>query len=187
MIVTINEKRYSFTQDEQGVKELFETITKLEQETKLIFDHMSVNGSQLYNKELDLDLLTEELLEIEVALFSKEEQVDSLKQSTNEYVTGATPIILDLSEDFYRTPSVEAWNQLTVLFDSLGWVSDVLSLLEQNVTSPENIKIIELKKELIQNVEELQEALNNKDHIMIGDILKYETSKIYSGIAEYTQ
>jgi hypothetical protein len=187
MIVIVNEKKYNFTRDEQGAKDLLELITKLEQETKLAFDHMIVNGEQLYNRVLELSLLTDELLEIEIKLASQDEQVNSLKQSTNEYVTGASPIILNLSEDFYKTPSVEAWNQLTVLFDSLDWISDVLSLLEQNVASPENIEFTKLKTELIQNIEELQDALSNKDHIMVGDILKYEISKVYSGIAEYTQ
>jgi hypothetical protein len=184
MIIAILEDEYVMPEAQNGISELMQLIADKEHQTGLRLDYITVNGQDVYDQiEKFLIDNADSLERVEVNFASIEERIQKILMSTYEYTSNASPLIVQLAEQFYKSPSSENWHSLTQLFDSLIWLNTVLPLLaENNVTSNYN-EFSQLSGTLEEIVGNLQAGLENQDHVLIADILKYEINPLYTQLA----
>lgn len=110
-----------------------------------------------------------------------QELVNEILITKNNYIKNSIPLVEKLGKDFYEEPSKQDWDQLTDLFDGIGWIVETLMEIDSIKNLKETIKEYEIWNEYVQTVSELyliipklEKALETKDNTTTGDILSYE-------------
>src|SRR5699024_6922886 len=69
----------------------------------------------------------------------------------------------------------ENWISLSELFEGIQWLASMISTIDQSIIRPKNWDVVVEAATTLQNeLGELEEALENTDTILVGDILQYE-------------
>lgn len=93
-------------------------------------------------------------------------EVLELKDSLVEYLSKVNDNIPNIVENFRVGKDQEAYQQMTLLMEGLAWISDAVHLTREF----HQVAVLEIKK----MIEELHEALENSDTVLIADLLEYE-------------
>jgi len=111
-------------------------------EQSLIFCGFQIDGEEYHGELADRITDRGSSIEMIVAIMLTEEQ---LKQDTllsvEEYIHKALPLLETLYNDFYNSPSVETWNDLGQLVESMKWISKVADYTESHA-------LLEYRKEV---------------------------------------
>lgn len=112
--------------------------------------------------------------------------VNDILNTANNYTENAIPLVNKLAEDFYQNPNREAWEQLTDLFEGIGWIIETLTeidsitnldkIISEHETWNEYVQIVSKLKDILP---EMEGALESGDNILIGDLLLYEITPIF--------
>lgn len=157
------------------VEEIIEKINEL-LGNQFYFSHLVIDGKEVIEAPEDylLQNLTH-ITELEVIAVEAKQFVGELLLSSEEYVERAVPHITDLSDAFYHHPNQENWISLSELFEGIQWLASMISTIDQSIIRPKNWDVVVEAATTLQNeLGELEEALENTDTILVGDILQYE-------------
>ena len=109
--------------------------------------------------------------------------------SANNYIDNAIPIIKELAELFYQQPDDKAWGQLTDLFEGIQWILQTLGHIDSindldTIVNDYKIwnEYVQVVAQLIDIVPEIENAILNRDNILIGDMLLYEIVPIFENM-----
>ncbi|MGR3765851.1 hypothetical protein [Rossellomorea sp. NS-SX7] len=155
--------------------EVIESIHSLLGESRY-FSHMVVDGVEVFeDPENYLIDNIDHINDIEIVAGTVEEFINESLLSAEEYLRRAIPQISLLGNDFYKNPLKETWTNFTQLLEGLNWLNQIIGLIDQTKKKPANWdKYLELAFKLKIELEQLLEAMENSDNVLIGDIIQYE-------------
>lgn len=96
--------------------------------------------------------------------------------TANEYLSNLQQGIDKLVEAFEEEDYNKGCSLISLVSEGIGWVTDVINLTKD--IQVETIKIDEIDEKL----EEVVEAIENEDYVLIGDLFKYEIAPIIKNI-----
>lgn len=176
MQVKILDRVFTYENEPAVLERIFDTINEFLADTGLIFSHLKVDDTEVYADHYNylkerIDRI--ELIEVEVRTVS--EMLRDVLLTAEEYLEQALPEIELLAAEFYQGPSEESWARFQQLLEGVEWLNQLVAVIDQNKAKPGNwqdytVMVDRLRDEL-QN---LEEALENQDYVVMGDLLNYE-------------
>ncbi|URM33457.1 hypothetical protein LLY41_02985 [Cytobacillus firmus] len=176
MILTMLDKSFSFENNKDGVHELVEVINNVLTDENFFFSHLVIDGHEVYedHEEYLLDNIANINI-VEVIAMTIKEFIGSILVSLNTYTNRAIPEIEELINQFYQTPSEQSWLTLTELLDGIDWIYQTIKSIDsadhQIIGWDEFIKSAAVFEAELPN---LLDAMENKDSILLADIIQYE-------------
>lgn len=176
MQVSIMDQTWESANVSTEVEKIFNQIEEYLNNASYYFSHMIIDGVTVY--EDYQDYILEHLEQIKVIQFevaTARELADQTLLSTGQYLQRALPELPSLVDGFYHGAAQENWEGFEQLLDGLQWILRMLDYMNQselnyrNQTDYENI-LIKIQQELGK----LETALQDRDMILIGDLLNFE-------------
>ncbi|TBL72998.1 hypothetical protein [Paenibacillus thalictri] len=167
----------------EGIHQAVDYVKRTIEETRLHLDYMKIDGNEIYDDfESYLEERVTQVQFIKVELKTKKQMVLSIVESMHEYVQRVIPEINRLNEEFYGNMN-KPWDRLIELLQGCEWIIEVVDILKIPGTDYNEIKnysqLVTLTEALQKQFSELEQAMNNTDMVLIGDILKYEILPIF--------
>ncbi|MDK2961311.1 MAG: hypothetical protein PWP20_437 [Eubacteriaceae bacterium] len=192
MNVIVNNRTFEFDNNEKTVKDLFNAIQELLDQEGLEFSHLIVDSTPVYQEfENYLTNDFELFKEIVVETVNLKTLISDTIASAFEYIARNTALVKALAESFYQSPQQETWQSLSDLFEGIGWLLDVTSRIDQfdqlsNYVLDYSIwnEYVQTAKGLDNLLSEMEEAMVNKDHVLIGDLILYEILPVFETAEE---
>ncbi|MEK3719068.1 hypothetical protein [Paenibacillus sp. FSL H8-0034] len=152
---------------------------------KLYCSGIIVNGETLYD---DFGLyLTEHFFQVEhveIVTQTLEQLVYETSTSTYSYLNGSIQALPQLASGFNSNPTEDTWTKLGSFFEGMVWTIQSMTLLSQHIEHANVINDINAQVNMLSAMaSDLETAVNNKDYVLLADILEYEVMEIYSDIA----
>jgi hypothetical protein len=181
MKIVIENKVLEFENKASYINSLFKEVQKILDEEGLEFSHLVIDGEIVQeNYEDYLKNNIEKVGEIIVAVHALKDLIQDTLVSSFEYVNGALVALKALSEQFYQSPKEETWKQLADFFEGVQWLIDTSSRID-NVKNLNKILNYSVWNNYLAEIksfdplmQELEQAMINQDHVLIGDLLLYE-------------
>lgn len=182
MFLYINDEVIELKNDSQKSKEyldlIISKINALNSELGfLIVDGVVVNDC--YEEYLCEHMA--EINKIEVITDTLKNLVSNTINSAVDYISRAIPQILSLGDSFYSVPDEKTWSALADLFEGIQWIATMTSKIDGigNLDTfvvnygiwNEYVKAVSI---LLNKLADLNAAMENRDMVLIGDILTYE-------------
>lgn len=164
---------------ENHIDVLEEMVTQINQsvgESGYYFSHLIVDGVNIYqDHEVYMREKIESIQEVVVKVKSEKEMVNDLLLSTESYVANALPEIEKLADEFYGHPDENTWNKFNQFLEGVQWlVNMVASIDKSNYKLATGDEFFVASSTIENELKSLAEALENKDLILIADIIQYE-------------
>ncbi|HHT49388.1 MAG TPA: hypothetical protein GXZ98_08880 [Firmicutes bacterium] len=181
MRVKILDQEWELANHPSSIEELFTKIEEQLNGTGKVFSSLIVDGVEIETDfALYLSQRIDEIQEIEVGLKSFRRLMAETMQSAADYLERACPEVEKLSVEFYRGPANESWSKFEQLLQGLKWLFEAVAAIESyhpGLQSSSGWGV-----ELQEKIKLLQEALENTDHVLLGDLLQYEISPSFSAL-----
>lgn len=192
MNIYIQNKEMWFENNAEILEQLFNSINEHLNDDDLQFSHLIIDGEEIYdNFDSYIIKNIESIKKIQVITMSIDEMVNETIMSTEQYAKNAIPIINELTEEFYQKPNEKTWLKLTDLFEGIQWIIQSLTQIKLIESSKDIVSDYEIWNEYVQEVSklnniipELNNAILNKDNILIGDMLLYEIVPVFETMTE---
>jgi len=176
MNLTMLENMYTFENNQIGMQSLIEKINSELSAENQFFSHLVIDGVEVYeeHEEYILERINE-VKNVEVITMTVGEFINNLLVSLNTYTNRAIPEIERLINEFYQNPLEQSWLSLHQLLDGIDWIYETIKSID-NVRPEINCWDEFIKAVATFEVElpSLLEAIENKDAILIADIIQYE-------------
>lgn len=176
MKLLIKNHSYLFENSEEGTIELINKINSILESENDFFSHLVIDGIEIYedHEEYILDHL-EEVEEIVVITKTIKEFVNSLLISLHDYTKRGIPEIERIIDGFYQNPSEESWHKLGQLLGGIEWIYESIKTMDKvNHQIPNWQEFIKSIATFEVELSNLLEAMENKDMVLIADIIQYE-------------
>lgn len=153
------------------------------------FSHFVADDQEVYeNHEEFLNLYISTIKRLEIVAKTVKEFTNDILLSAESYIERAKPSLSLLSEEFYNNPTSETWGQFDQLLEGLQWLHSMLTILTEREEKLYNAATYEeISINLQEELENLGEAVENEDFVLIGDIIQYEILPNYEALQEATQ
>lgn len=140
------------------------------------FSHLVVDGVEIYEEpEQYLEQHLHDINELEIIARTVQEFVNDLLLTAEDYTKRAIPEIEALADHFYNHPNHEGWNKFGQLLEGLQWLTHMIQTIDSFSQKPENwMNYLKASIAVEEELKNLKEALENKDHVLIADIINYE-------------
>ncbi|MEX1028736.1 MAG: hypothetical protein WDZ91_01675 [Paenibacillaceae bacterium] len=176
MHVQVQDHRWDFNNTSSAVDELIQRMELLLEDNPYYVSHMVIDGIEVYEdyREYLLDHLTD-TLDIHIAMVTVEEMANEILLSTQSYLDRAIPEILIVINEFYQGPTSESWDKFAQLLEGIQWIQQMIQSMDIiEEASLEWGQFVSISQKLDEITMDMQEAVENKDAVEIGDNLKYE-------------
>ncbi|WMJ78639.1 MULTISPECIES: hypothetical protein [unclassified Sedimentibacter] len=192
MHVYIKDEILKYSNDTENVEKIFNNINVTLEKMGLQFSHLIVDDEVIYDNYYNY--ITENIRgvkKIEVIAVTIVEMINESIILAEQYAKNAIPIINRLAEGFYQKPNQNIWSQLTDLFEGIQWIIQSISQINLIEASKDVVSDYGVWNEYVQEVSklndiipELENAILNKDNILIGDMLLYEIIPVFETMTE---
>jgi hypothetical protein len=174
MKVTLLGETWSVNNDMHEIDLIFERLNQLATEDDCLLTHMIVDGEEvLENHHQYLANSLSTLKEIGIYVRHFKEMVEETLLSTMEYLERVIPAIRELTNEFYGIPTAVSWAELEQVIEGLQWLNHISEALQRR-NQEEYSPFIALIDSVNNISAELEGALQDRDHVLIADILSYE-------------
>ncbi|MFV8826462.1 hypothetical protein [Alkalihalobacterium sp. APHAB7] len=169
-----------FNNEETSINEMFQQINNRVNERGVHLSHLVVNGVEVYEDHGEYILERLSTIEtVEAIVHTTKQLLSSILLSAETYLKRAVPEVNNLVDEFYSTPTEESWQKLVQLLEGLQWITQMINNIDQLDHKILNwneylTSMATLETELIP----LMEAIENKDTVLIADIIQYEVLPI---------
>ena len=192
MKIYILDKEIELENKLESIENIFNMINEIlyENEKDYNFSYMIVDGKEIYDEfEYYIEDNIQNIKEIKVGLLTLKELVNDNILTIKEYLDRAIPAIKELSDQFYREPNVGDWQDIANLFEGIGWILETYQSIDCLENLNDIVSSYETWNEYVKEVRflndqlgELQDAMENSDNILIGDLLSYEIEPIFENM-----
>ncbi|MEK4653526.1 MULTISPECIES: hypothetical protein [Niallia] len=176
---------------ENSVKNIDILIQKINEDlekNKLYFSHLIINGKEVYSDfEEQIMEQINTIEKIELVTKTIDEFINDLTVSLNQYSNRAIPIIKQLTEQFYQSPTEEAWGLLQDLLEGLNWVYSTIKSMGNTELNEYKENLLNVANHFEVELPNLLDAIENHDYILIGDIISYEILPQFESIESITE
>lgn len=176
MQVSILDKTFQIGNGTDAPQRLFALIEETLQGTEYHFSHLVIDGIAVYDQFEETILQSIDRIQaINVQVKTLDEFVRESLNSTREYLNRALPEIEALIDRFYQAPDQKAWSLFLDLLEGLQWIHQVVNTVQDAGYPSLNRDVFgKIDAELLQHYAALAEGLENKDHVLIADVIQYE-------------
>lgn len=192
MIIYIQEECLSFDNDLQKVQSCFDQIEDILKKKDLKLSHLIIDDHPIYEDYYNYFIQNiENINRVIVVIQNIETLVNNTIVSTFNYLNNGIPIVKSLSEEFYQLPGKVTWENLNDFFEGMQWIIETVAKIEPIKNLDKILAHYETWNEYVQLVSELNEiipqfedAMVNRDNILIGDLLLYEIIPVFEKMTE---
>lgn len=172
----------------ENIDMLIQKINEDLEKNKLYFSHLIINGKEVYSDfEEQIMEQIKTIEKIELVTKTIDEFINDLTVSLNEYSNRAIPSIKQLTEQFYQTPTEEAWGMLQDLLEGLNWVYSTIKSIGNTELNEYKENLLNIANHFEVELPNLLDAIENYDYILIGDIISYEILPQFESIGSVTE
>ncbi|MEO1814745.1 MAG: hypothetical protein ABGU93_04030 [Acetobacterium sp.] len=190
MQVKILTEVLTFQNDKKIISTIYDEINRICLEKNLEISHLIIDGEMI---DKDYQLFFQEHIqtidEVIVVVASLEMLVTETIGSAYEYVSSNLKGIETLAESFYGKTDSQAWKQLANLFEGIEWLLNIQVRIDQIKNLSQLIKdylvwneVVLLLFQLKDQILTMNEAMQNSDLVLIGDLLKYEILPLFKNL-----
>jgi len=111
---------------------------------------------------------------VHIVLVGPEKMASNMMRDTAEYLSTAIPHAKMLSDQFYFKLNQQSWVDFASLLEGIQFILTAFSLYSSNVVPAVANSYDEHIRKMSENIHELEIALQEKDHTLMADLLKYE-------------
>lgn len=153
------------------------------------FSHYIADGIEVLKSHEDyLNQNINEIERIEIIAKTVKEFVNDILLSAEDYINRATPELGTLAEEFYNNAKADSWSRFSQLLEGLQWLTDMLSSIEDCTVKPLNWGgYARISNEMQGILKNLEKALQNEDHVLIGDLIQYEIIENFKALGQEIQ
>lgn len=192
MRIYIKEESLEFDNNPKDITEYFEAIKLVLEKKEFQLSHLVIDGIPIYEDFHRYFMNNiENIKEVIVEIQTTETLVNETIVSSYNYLNNAITQVKLLSQEFYQRPEKSAWENLNHLFGGIQWIIETITKIDVLKDIDQIINCYEVWNEYVQNVSELkeiivqiEEAMVNKDNILVGDLLLYEIVSIFEKMTE---
>jgi len=185
--LTIEDQVFEYDNSQAAVVEMLQRIVQTMENNKLVLSHMIVDDNEVYvDFEEYLFNRLDDIKEIEVVLISAEQLLRDTLLSAEEYIERALPELEKLIDDFYEGPTEDAWYKLSQLIEGIQWLNQTAAFIQEHKNDPSSKEIVGML-DLGHELSLLEEAIEQSDMGMIGDILNYEVKSRFETMHSQVQ
>jgi hypothetical protein len=184
--VYMQNQELEINNEQSDVDSLFNQINATLEKSGLYLSHMSIDGIEVYDDyyEYILDKLDEVKI-IHIEMITLRTWIDNMMVSMKDYVDRIVPETSILSDQFYQNRTT-AWEDFVKLMEGLQWITSTLNVIdslskEQSYYANWN-DFLQLFTSIQQELKDLEDAVHNKDTVLIGDILEYEVKPLLENL-----
>jgi hypothetical protein len=172
----------------ENIEILIQKINEDLEKNKLYFSHLMINGKEVYSdfEERIMEQINT-IEKIELVTKTIDEFINDLTVSLNQYSNRAIPIIKQLTERFYQSPTEEAWGLLQDLLEGLNWVYSTIKSMGNTELNEYKENLLYVANHFEVELPNLLDAIENHDYILIGDIISYEILPQFESIESITE
>jgi hypothetical protein len=161
--------------NEASPRELVEIIHVKLKESDLYLNYLLIDGVQVYDYIAYFNESFEGIQLIEVHAHTFEQMNKETLESAQLYLNNVIPAVLIMADDFYKNPTSDTWSNFEQFLEGLEWLNSMMRIqTNAALNRSNNQEFINTSNLLHSRIEELQEAVNNSDTILIADIIKHE-------------
>lgn len=192
MRIIINNKIVEFENRVENVDIIVKAIDNSLAEQELELSHLVIDGNDIDEKVYEYLIANVQMIkEVIVVVRTPELIVNETLASAYDYVANAVLMIKPLAEAFYQSPKQDSWNSLANLFEGIQWIMDTVERIDGFENLDTIVSVYQIWNEYVQITNglkpvilELEDAMVNQDHVLIGDLLQYEILPIFEISAE---
>lgn len=187
MELLFQEESIQFDQD-STVEQVIEQINILLDDS-CYFSHLIVDGVDVYEElEQYLNENLESIEKLELIARTANEFTNDILLSAEVYLQGALPELTKLADDFYNNPTSESWGNFSDMLEGMQWLNQIIVSIDQMNEKPQNWdEYLKLAATLEVELKNLEQAVENGDHVLVADIIQYEITPVYEGLEKEIQ
>ncbi|ANS76091.1 hypothetical protein AWM70_17120 [Paenibacillus yonginensis] len=146
---------------------------KIYKENRLIYN-VEIDSNIFYNGyELIIYENINNISRININTKGKEESIEETKILLGQYLEGFIPISQKIADYFYGNMKDEHWTEFTDLLEGIKWIISSLEFI-QVLSNSTATSYSNLADEITARVTELDQALQNNEMVLIGDLVNYD-------------
>jgi len=166
-----------------AIEALFSMIDEKLKDTGYALSSLIVDGVAIdTDYALYLSQWITEIQEIKVEVKSLRRLMVETMQTAVEYLERAQPEVERLGNDFYQGPTEDTWNKFSQLLEGLEWLLEAGTVIES--FHPEQQIATRWGAQFKEKIKLLRDAMENSDHVLLGDLLQYEISPLFTALDE---
>ncbi|WP_284139218.1 MULTISPECIES: hypothetical protein [unclassified Virgibacillus] len=178
MQLQINNEFMVLDNKENAIQVIYEQVNKLIEEKELVFSHLLVDGIEVYEKHEEyFNAHGDSIQLVEVIVKTKKEMLWETMQSINNYLNGAVPALKELVDASYEQFTDKTWNGIDQLAEGMQWILQFMATTKSIEQKPAHWEDVEKAITACEkSFQQLMEAIEMQDFILISDILSYEVT-----------
>lgn len=192
MKIYIEDEMLEFDNKKDEIDYVLNKIDDIVKKSSKVLSHMLIDGIEIYGEYYDYFLENINAIdEVKIFAFSYRELIEDILVSTLDYVSSTPKQIEGLSNNFYKSPQRETWNELNNLLGGISWIMKTFNSIDKDKRLKDVVsdykdwnlyakEVLGLEKIL----SDFEEALSDEDNITIADILSYEIVPIFNNMKE---
>ncbi|WP_426984047.1 hypothetical protein [Brevibacillus borstelensis] len=188
MRLVISGQEYYCDNKELTAAQIMGKVLEISQSDNLVLSHMRIDGVNVYsNVESYLEEHFSTIECAEAVFVTVPELLHDIFDTTSEYLDRAIPELQELSEECYKAPNTGTWNKLGQLLEAIQWFQQTAIFVEEHRESIPDSFIHEKTFDFTNETSMLQEAVEQQDFILLGDIIQFEILTKFQEIAHQLQ
>lgn len=180
-----------FKWNENNIDDLMELIENKLSDSNLYFSHLVIDGKPIYeNFEIYIQDNFNNIQVITVIGRTLKEFVSDILGSTYEYIQGAIPQLEMVCNKLYTNTDDEVLNDLSDFLGALGWIFESTNTIDSLEGIHDDIEEYKLWNRYISKIMNLKEllpqlldAMENRDNILLSDLIRYEVIDVLNDIS----
>ncbi|TLS33085.1 hypothetical protein [Geobacillus thermoleovorans] len=189
MQLNIFGQTFEYRNDRSELEAMFQKIFSMIDEADRQLSHLVIDGVEVYD---DFETYVEERIDfirtIDVVAVTIEEYIQDVLQTMHSYLLRALPEIERIIDEFYQTPSEDAWMRFEQMLEGIQWIDQVLyGLAEQSNHSLDRQALARIRETLAEQLRQLLQAVEAGDAILIADLIQYEIKPLWKKMTEHVQ
>ena len=189
MKLNINNQRLQFENNPNGINEMFNSINDYLEKEEKFFSHLIIDGKDIHSDhENYIQEHIANIDQVEVKTLSITEFVGELLVSLNNYTQRGIPEIEKIIEEFYQGPTEDTWLNLQQLLEGIEWIYETIRSIDVTKHEiPNWDEFIKGAATFETELPNLLEAIENKDNVLIADIIQYEILPQFQMVSDKTE
>ncbi|PKM75451.1 MAG: hypothetical protein CVU92_01240 [Firmicutes bacterium HGW-Firmicutes-17] len=192
MKLIINGNIKVFKNSVNEIEHVLEAIQQVLVHENLGLSHLIIDGVAVYqNYGPYLSEQIDSITEIEVITLKLKPLIEETLGTSFDYIKNAVGLLKPLAESYYQSPGQDAWTQLADLFEGIGWLLDTMTRIDQIEQLDLYLanydiwnEYVRAMKNLNNQIKELEQAMTNRDNVLIGDLILYEILPVFETAEE---
>ncbi|CAH1215821.1 hypothetical protein PAECIP111891_04319 [Paenibacillus allorhizoplanae] len=184
MQIKLKDEWFILGNNKESVDLLFEQLDELKKNENVMVSTVYVNEEEIFGDFYDYIVSNiNQINKVEFKVISHKEYIIDLIKSVGEYLEGALPEANKLPQQFYTNPTDQAWASMVHLFEGMEFILKTFDVFTNHYPNHASRQQYEgYIHTIINEISNLEHAMNDVDYILTADLLKYEILPALKGL-----